>query len=354
LETEPLETCVAVNNYLLGNFQLINPNEFTVDWILEDSLSGYSDSVSREYTISEYGIYELNLDLVCELKSGLKSTSTNTNTTTLKSSLGVYPPSDPCNTYFYANETTTPGTYQFLAGNYDSISNVSYFWNFGDGTYQNGILVSHNYKLDGEYEIELTMYRDADSCISKANQTITVSSNNTETPVDTIETDVVASCITPTTYSAEIKSVGNSNKTCNVEWYVYDSISMTYESFNVTYNYETEGFNIVELGLSCMKSTTADHVLKSGLSISTVTDIIQAKNSEVKIYPIPANEKINIVSGSELSVIELLSISGNKILSENISGNNYELNIRNVSEGIYFVKIKTTDNKETIKKIIIQ
>jgi len=80
---------------------------------------------------------------------------------------------------------------------------------------------------------------------------------------------------------------------------------------------------------------------------------ISLKNNLVKIYPNPANDMIQILpiqADLNIKSIELFDLSGKIMLKKtNVDSN---INISNIEEGLYFVKIKL--ERETIyKKVVI-
>ena len=78
------------------------------------------------------------------------------------------------------------------------------------------------------------------------------------------------------------------------------------------------------------------------------------------IYPNPSNEEINIHYNSDFIIdqIELLNLKGESLLILNKSfiqtqkENYISLNTNNISNGIYFIKVKSNGG-ELIKKVII-
>jgi len=71
------------------------------------------------------------------------------------------------------------------------------------------------------------------------------------------------------------------------------------------------------------------------------------------IYPNPANDKLNITSSKvNINKIEIFNILGEKVISiNNISNvNRYNLNIKSLNTGFYFVKINETATQKFLKK----
>ena len=75
---------------------------------------------------------------------------------------------------------------------------------------------------------------------------------------------------------------------------------------------------------------------------------------DILIYPNPASSLITIETNSnEHKTIELTDALGQIIRTINTAENNTNLNIEDVSAGIYFVKI-IVNNNSIIKKIVIE
>ncbi len=74
----------------------------------------------------------------------------------------------------------------------------------------------------------------------------------------------------------------------------------------------------------------------------------------VSLYPNPANDYIKIQSEENISATTIYNVTGQKIKTFPIGNSNSTIiNTRNLSNGFYYLKI-TTDNEKIIKKIIIQ
>ncbi|MFA8300900.1 MAG: choice-of-anchor J domain-containing protein [Hyphomicrobiales bacterium] len=74
--------------------------------------------------------------------------------------------------------------------------------------------------------------------------------------------------------------------------------------------------------------------------------------SNIKLYPNPANEFVNIenASGYEISIIDL---KGTVLLKENVNTNNHRIQLDSFSEGVYLMNINN-GNELSRKKIIIR
>ena len=78
---------------------------------------------------------------------------------------------------------------------------------------------------------------------------------------------------------------------------------------------------------------------------------------ELKIYPNPC--KTNLVNidfnTKEISEIQLINITGKQIFSKKFISpqNKTQVQLNDVQNGMYLLKVKSTDNKTVVKKFII-
>lgn len=80
-------------------------------------------------------------------------------------------------------------------------------------------------------------------------------------------------------------------------------------------------------------------------------------NKEVKIYPNPCKqEKVTIeFSESEISEIRLTNIAGKEVLLKkfDFTENKKQIQLSDIPNGIYLMRIKTIDDKQVVKKLIV-
>ncbi len=93
------------------------------------------------------------------------------------------------------------------------------------------------------------------------------------------------------------------------------------------------------------------------LELTGITSVVsKTEDTSLKIYPNPANDYITIESnGVNIKVIELIDITG-KIVNaySGLVEYNNRINVSNLSKGLYFLKVRTIDNKVIVKKVIIK
>ena len=103
----------------------------------------------------------------------------------------------------------------------------------------------------------------------------------------------------------------------------------------VTHNLVYEGVVID----SCSFTVTVEETLGAN-------DLSQ---NEFKIYPNPAQNIVNVVAKSNMDKISVYNISGQLILQQAINDVKAQLNIANLSQGTYFLKVESIQNTQTYK-----
>ena len=79
-----------------------------------------------------------------------------------------------------------------------------------------------------------------------------------------------------------------------------------------------------------------------------------SENSKIQIYPNPFDDELTIqTTGNREYSVELLTITGNTIYQSKTEGNFHRINLRELSSGIYFVRMKS-DNIVSVRKVIKQ
>lgn len=83
----------------------------------------------------------------------------------------------------------------------------------------------------------------------------------------------------------------------------------------------------------------------------------QQVSSKLKIYPNPCSTgQVTLEMDDHLiAEIRVINITGKEILQKktDFGVNKYQLKLNNVPKGIYFLRIKTTENKVVAKKLIV-
>lgn len=229
----------------------------------------------------------------------------------------------------------------------------SYAWNFGDGA---GLDLS---ELTGEEGFDFSQFFGDGSTTSTeenptmtyqnaGDYTVTLTATNecgTGTTQETVTVDMSA----PTasfTYSENGNGVvtftNNSQNATIYSWNFGDGSTSTEE--NPTHTYTANGNYTVTLTASspCGSDNATQTVNIIITGIEEVTD-------GISIYPNPANSIINIVNAENANV-EIVNALGQVVYAkENVSGE-ISIDVRNFTNGMYFVKVNDTVTKVNIVK----
>ncbi|MES1181516.1 MAG: T9SS type A sorting domain-containing protein [Flavobacterium sp.] len=97
---------------------------------------------------------------------------------------------------------------------------------------------------------------------------------------------------------------------------------------------------------------THTNVLTTNPPTPTFISEAGSDNTEVKVYPNPANEKISIISKQEILLAQLFDVAGKEILT---AKRTKEINLKEngISKGIYFLKI-SGENFSVNKKVVLE
>ena len=85
------------------------------------------------------------------------------------------------------------------------------------------------------------------------------------------------------------------------------------------------------------------------LTLSNDNFVTNSENNELQIYPNPAKNIIHIKNNSEIEKITIFDYLGKEILIK--TQNNNEINVENLSKGIYLIEIHS-ENEKVYKKFI--
>lgn len=111
---------------------------------------------------------------------------------------------------------------------------------------------------------------------------------------------------------------------------------------------------VLKLEISDNESMSADSTLHFNNTKGQKPGSVERdkESAEITIYPNPFNDELSIqTSGSREYSLELITISGRSIYQSKMQGNFHQINLRDLSSGIYFVRVKSKDFV-SIRKVI--
>lgn len=91
--------------------------------------------------------------------------------------------------------------------------------------------------------------------------------------------------------------------------------------------------------------------------ITLSSDVSDRKQEKYSVYPNPAtNDYITLHTDSSLinAMLTIMSITGNNMIElTNLSGQEFNIDIRDLTPGVYFLKITKEDNSSSIRRFIV-
>ena len=149
-------------------------------------------------------------------------------------------------------------------------------------------------------------------------------------------------------YMIDLNEVTFSNQSTNANYCSWDfGDGANSVSINPVHVYESFGsFNVILYANNNYCADTTEYYI-----VITETDISDQINEFTELYPNPTRDLITITSQDKnyIERIELVSVCGN-IMDISIQDNT--INLKNLENGLYFVKIYTSDNRIITRKII--
>lgn len=81
---------------------------------------------------------------------------------------------------------------------------------------------------------------------------------------------------------------------------------------------------------------------------------IEDINATANVYPNPAQDVVNVNAASQISNIELFNIAGQKVSTFNVNNTTTQIDVTELANGIYFLKINTEDGMITKKINVVK
>lgn len=185
---------------------------------------------------------------------------------------------------------------------------------------------NQNYTTGGTYTATLTNMAGCDS-IATLNLTIDVNS---------IDTSVVQNGITLT----------SNDNTGAYQWIDCNTGSALNGETTVSFTATSNGSYAVQITQGSCVDTSMCH------TISTV-GIEEMNLNDFAIFPNPASSKINIESSNHsVFSLQLVDLSGATVLTKQISNSKGILDVSNLANGVYFIKIKTAESEVQTRIVI--
>jgi hypothetical protein len=140
-----------------------------------------------------------------------------------------------------------------------------------------------------------------------------------------------------------------SNTVNGNQWYAVPSGALSGDTSQVFTPTEGGKYYVIVTKKGC-ESQPSDTIKYSEAGINTITN-----NTSINVYPNPANDVVIInfkgYTGRKKTIVELYNITGGLIKTQLIQSALTEVNISDLAEGVYIVKV-TNDNGVAVKRVV--
>lgn len=121
------------------------------------------------------------------------------------------------------------------------------------------------------------------------------------------------------------------NTPSGTAFYLGNSVNMTYDDLKIY-----------------TRALTASEVSNLYTNNTLSTPNFSQNNLEVKVYPNPVSNILNIETKTEIKSVEIFNLQGQKVFSTNQK----QVNISDLASGVYMVRIEDTNNAVETKRIL--
>lgn len=312
--------------------QCLNSNEFafkdssfvdtlyniTYRWDFGDGTFSSNRNPVKKY--NNYGNYIVKLTV----------TSNNTCSDSTQKNIIVF---DKQSTNIILTNSTqcfTNNLFSFLDGTQLTNGTIAtWIWDFGDGTKSNLKNPIKSYSASGVYNIKLTTITN-NGCLDSTTKIVTIKNSPTSGKMAGLSNNIQVN--TPYLYNISQQL----NHTYN--WIIDNGAIVSGQGTNaVTVQWLSNGQGSLKCVLINSENCTDTSVLKVNIGTTGINDI---KNSNIKIYPNPTNNIINIerLNKNENNNIQIFDMQGKLVITK-IFTEKVMIDLSELDNGVYVIKI---------------
>tara|TARA_B100000809_G_scaffold266334_1_gene328569 strand:- start:2255 stop:3745 length:1491 start_codon:yes stop_codon:yes gene_type:complete len=237
------------------------------------------------------------------------------------------------------NQVAIFGSGHYNSNSANSTSSIRWLW--GDGTFNTNLTqpLCHTYQNSGTYDLNLqdTMYRwdyNTAYCLVNVSQ-------------DIVALDTVIANFNFIQTNVEVDFTSTSSFNDSVWWdFGNDTIGGNLNS--ITHNYDSIG--TFDVWLHVYNDCTEDSIM---FQVTTDDVGIEEANYMVKIYPNPSSTSVTMENIPSNSIIEVYNIVGERVIITQAISNSTSINVSELCNGTYFIKINS-DLKSFTKMLVVK
>jgi len=233
---------------------------------------------------------------------------------------------------------------------------ISYKWDFGDGTTTTNSDPSKKYITSVTLTPKVTLYAYINGgCADSITQEITI--NEAPRTCDFVaKPDYAYGFFGINVEPMNSNGVVGGQNNVDYTWVFEGGGNFKTKDVNAaqSYNFAQDGTYEVTMRATMRQTGCMCSVTKS--VVMNRADVNQIQSIGVKVYPNPTNSFVNVITSSEFGSnvnIQVTTISGQVIKSMNTQSGLTQINVSNFSDGVYLVKV-SNGQKVVTEKISVQ
>lgn len=123
----------------------------------------------------------------------------------------------------------------------------------------------------------------------------------------------------------------------------------------VVYNLAGTYENLLQTSLGCDSTLTINLTVLSDSDPACTTSTKAVSASELLLFPLPSSDELNISYTGGKSIVEyrLINISGHSILNDKVLSNFFDIETRNLDNGIYLIQLSLSDGSYLNKRVCV-
>lgn len=138
---------------------------------------------------------------------------------------------------------------------------------------------------------------------------------------------------------------------CTLSFRGWEYHEVTLDDLEAGYIYNVDMFKIVQVESPVTQkgSVVLDNMVYRNAASGGVNDILAGGESNVNIYPVPADSEIT-VDGVEVANLQLINVAG-AVVAEVAGGSH--INVSSLASGIYLLRIATCDGNVIVARVVV-
>jgi PKD repeat protein len=317
--TQDTSQCLNENLFYFSDSSIVDPlSTNTYSWKFGDGTISSSKNPIKKFNSS--GVFQVEL----------KVSSNEKISSSITKSVSVFPKQSSVIKVSNSSQCLNENLFEFNDDSRVSTGTItSRTWDFGDGTTSTSINPIKKYNIIGNYNVKLKTFTN-NGCI-----------DSTIKQVSVIKSPLAGSIAGPNTnIQPNTQYLYNINQQLNhtYEWQIENGAIISGQGTNaINIQWLNNGAGVLRCIITSTNNCTDTAKLQLNVGPTGINDI---KISNIKIYPNPTNNIINIegLNKNENNTIQIFDVQGKLVITKNITEKG-TVDLSELNKGVYVIKI---------------